>query len=57
MNVEEVRGLHSGFRTLWNINDQLRLSAENKKGFGGPQLQSSHRETEGGKDGWKDEGK
>lgn len=43
--------------TLEHINDQLRLSAENKKGFGGPKLQSSLRETEGGKDGWKDEGK
>lgn len=40
-------GLHVGFRTLWTIS-VIDLSAEYRKGFGCPKLQSSHKETEGG---------
>lgn len=33
--------------TLDHISDRLRLSAENRKGFGCPKLQSSHRGNRG----------
>lgn len=51
-----TRGLQN---TLDHISDRLRLSAEYRKGFGCPKLQSSHEETEGGEGcmkGWMKRG-
>lgn len=40
-----------GFRTLVDVNDQLPLSAENKKSFGCPKTCSQATEKQRGKDG------